>query len=424
MTTEIKAGSYIKIPKGTLVHQYGKVDKITKRDSVAQVTQIYEQYDWEDGFRIELPTEVRWSENNKSTLLSNVEPAEAPAPHKVDEVKAKEPTLRQRMVKGTKWKLTQDAQVTKEKRVPVKYPNGRMGYNSETELDFIVPAGTEIEIAGKASSYSPWYSSGVWLPVVAKGYAKGFYIEYKELNKKPEQIGEAEVIPMFAIWDTAKKQYYVGYDYGAYDYATRTRNGDGLAYTDKLAKSKKFKRLADVRVHALIQTGYYDDLPESWDSVPEWMCGRKLFDVPDTWEIVKYDKLTKKEIERIELVDTFKRSWRLRELTVKYSSAVRKVYGDLEKKKKLNDWSAIMMFKKKNESNWGYWTEELTQKEIEEINELLGRFGDEVKIQKGHSGFAVAIKDAMTATMIRLAYQGDLECAIIDFTTMKEVVAE
>jgi hypothetical protein len=329
--------------------------------------------------------------------------------------KVKEPSLRQRMVKGTKWRLTEEATISKVKRVPVTYPNGRNGFKDELEDDFKLPAGTEVLITGKSTTYGPSWVTGIWYPISVDG--KDLQIQFKELNKKPDQIGEAEAIPLFVIWDTEKQAYYTGHDY---DWRSGTNNG--ITYDAKLAKAKKFKRLADVRVHALIQTGYYDDLPESWGTVPEWMMGRKVYDVPDTWEIIKYDKLTKNEIAHIELVDTFKRSWKLRELTVKFSSTVRQVYSDLEKKKKLDQFSALLMFIKPNDSYWGYWANHMSESDMESVNKLLGRFKDEVKIQKGVTGFAVAIKDAMTATMIRLAYEGDLDCAIIDLATMDEVV--
>lgn len=352
--------------------------------------------------------------------IANVIEVDAPAPHK--EPTGSKATLSQRMVKGSKWKLTEPAQVMKEKSPVIT--NGVWSHYDAVP-DYVLPAGTEFTVSGKFQKSGPGFVSGNWVPIIVSGSKTQILVEFKELNKEPEQVGEAEIVPMFAIWDKDKKQYYAGADGAKYDYSSgrgyELRELAGVNYSDKLTKAKKFKRLADVRVHALIQSGYYDDLPDSYGSVPEWMICGKQIDIPDSWEIVKLDKLTKKEVERIELVDTFKRSWKLRGLTVKYSSSVRKVYSDLEKKDKLDEWSAIMMFKKPQRNN--YWTDELSDEQIEDINKLLGRWdSSDVKIQKNQTGFAVAIKDAMTATMIRLAYTGDLECAIIDFTTMEEVL--
>lgn len=334
--------------------------------------------------------------------------------------KVKAPSLRQRMVKGTKWKLTADAALSSSKQITYKDERGFPCVDQILEPRGVLPAGTEITITGKARAEAPgpgWYYKGIWFPVTVNGVED--FVEFKELNKNPEQIGEAEAVPEFVIWDTEKQAYYTGHEYKK---NAQYRTDSEITYDAKLSKAKKFKRLADVRAHALVQSGYYYDLPESWGSVPEWMLNSKTFNVPDTWEIVKYDKLSKKEIERIELVTTYKRSWKLRDLTVKYSSAVRQVYSELDKKKKLGDYSAVMMFKKAKDCGNGYWAEELLPTEVADINNLMGRFGDDVKIQKNTVGFAVAVKDAMTATMIRLAYMGELECVIIDFATMDEVV--
>ena len=200
----IKTGCYIKIPKGTTVNEYGKGDIVTKRDSIAQVTYVDQPYEWQGQNRITMPKVVLWANGNKRTELSNVTEVPAPAPRKVPtETKAKEPTLRQRMVKGTKWKLTEPAQVMKAAFVPV---TGQTYQTPTAVPDFILPAGTEITIAGKTTQYGPSHIYGVWVPLKASGHAKELLIEFKELNKSPEQVGEAEAIPMFAIWDTKEQK--------------------------------------------------------------------------------------------------------------------------------------------------------------------------------------------------------------------------
>ena len=55
---------------------------------------------------------------------------------------------------------------------------------------------------------------------------------------------------------------------------------------------------------------------------------------------------------------------------------------------------------------------------------IFSRCAGDAKICKTNSGFAVAVKDAMTTTMLRLAYAGSLECVMIDFNTMEEIVQQ
>lgn len=410
---DIKTGSHIRVPKGTTVYStetesYWKFNKDTAigkpstRDMVVKCNGVRDAYH-HTGKLVNQGKVVCWGQD-KFTLLENVEVADEPVRK---EAVSKGPTLRQRMVKGTKWKLSQDAKLVK---------NGKE--YGEVIDDGVIPAGTIIEIMDKFTTYGPGWYNGLWVPIKFPGWESRL-VEFSQINQNPEQVGEAEVVPIFVIWDKAQQKYYGGYNgrmvNGCWQYS--------LDYADKLTKAKKFNRLADVRVHALVQTGYYDDLPHSWGDVPDWMQGSKAFDIPDTWEIVKIDKLTKNEIERIELVDTFKRSWRLRELTVKYGSAVRQVYSDLEKKGKLTDYQAMMYFTKKHDDSSYWYDYELTESEKAEVMELIDRYDkNDMKTHKSTTGYAVAVTDDSMAAMAKLMYSGNLACVVIDFKTMSEIV--
>jgi hypothetical protein len=439
-------GDFMSIPKGTKFHKprskYSSPDPVkdetgvTTREAVVRVAsvvrilhdtdtvdvcvpyyQCFQGGGGESRVRMESRRKVigyyvRWADGKyvHETLVTKAdEPVrKAPDPAKANEVKA--PTLRMRMVKGTKWKLTKDAKLVKAQ-----------GYKDPI-ADGVIPAGTVIEIVDKFTTYGPSYADGLWVPIAYPGYKQRLVL-FSELNQEPEQVGEAEVIPVFYIWDTVEKKYYSGYDYAGFDKKTFTRTHD-ITYSEKLSKAKSFKMLNLVRTHALIQSGYYDNLPEGWGQIPEWMQGSKVFDIPDTWEIVKIDKLTKKEIARFELVDTFKRTWKLRALTIKYGSAVRAVYSALEKKGDLDKFSAMLSFSLGKDKDGYFRDDEIPESEKDAIKELLTQFDKkDIKIHKSQSGFAVGAKDAMTAMMVKLAYTGDLECALIDFTTMGEVVA-
>ena len=437
---KVVPGDFVSIPKGVEFHKprskYSSPDPtrdekgLTTREAVVRVADV--QYILHDSETVDVSEAyyqcfpggggenrtrmvarrkvigyyVSWADGkyvHESLVTKADEPVrKAPDPAKANEVKA--PTLRMRMVKGTKWKLTKDAKLVKAN-----------GYKDPVD-DGVIPAGTEIEIVDKFTTYGPSYSDGLWVPIKYPGYKQRLVL-FNELNQDPEQVGEAEVIPVFYIWDTAEKKYYSGYEY--------SRDGTGpITYADKLSKAKSFKMLNLVRTHALIQSGYYDNLPEGWGQIPDWMMTGKAFDIPETWEIVKIDKLTKKEIERIDLITTFKRTWKLRSLTVKYGSAVRAVYSALEKKGDLDKFSAMLAFSLGKDKDGYFRDDEIPEAEKDAIKELLTQFDKkDIKIHKSQSGFAVGAKDAMTAMMVKLAYTGDLECALIDFTTMGEVVA-
>lgn len=411
---------YMKIPKGTPFYRFTyNLPNLLKETPALTTRELVVEYQVANWFGRNQggPKMVTWSNQAKVAFAKDVI-LDVLAPVRKEPVRSNEPTLRQRMVKGSQWQLTGSVDVTKEVSGIKTRRDGSTYRWPEPAFDYAIPVGTPFAVTGKFKTYGRGWTKGLFVPI--KFGNTETLVEFKQFKDKVVQVGDTVVEHQFVIWDKAEQKYY-----GNYDYDYNNPSASTLRYDAKLTKAKKFKRLADVRVHCLIQSGYYDDLPESWGSVPEWMCGRKMFDVPDTWEIVKLNKATKQEVERIELIDTFNRSWKLRALTVKYNSAVRAVYSDLEKKGKLGEYSAMMMFAKPRDEKWGYWADELTDAEKDEVTALMNRYsGSDAKIQKTNTGFAVAVKDASTATMIYLTYVGSLKSVIIDFETMEEVVTQ
>jgi hypothetical protein len=456
MTTAIKTGDYVEVPKGTTVYElawrhayYDPKDNNPKASKTARVVQVdvvplvlwvndqdpTDMYPY-DAARMtgnegktftetQMGDIVKWS-NTKWTHIANVKKVDPP---EVKDTPAKAPTLRQQMVPKTIWKVTDAVPIYNTEKRNVVHPRGHTYTETYLVNHRNLDVDTQFTVTDKSSNNFPgiWGyngelgSSGIWIPVeivassTASDVGKSTYLQLKDINGKIEQVGAAPVVPIFVIWDTATKSYYSGYDY--------QYGGNGtLKYKDKLAAAKKFNRLADVRAHALVQSGYYDGLPESWGSIPDWMGQEKSFDVPDTWEIVKIDKLTKNEIERIELIDTFKRSWKLRALTVKYGSAVRAIYSDLEKKNKLSEFSAVMVFGKKEDEKY-YWNNELSDEERAEVKSSLSEIDAvDMKFGKGLFTQAVGLRDIGTAVVARLSYTGKLECQVLDLENLIEVV--
>lgn len=346
-----------------------------------------------------------------------------PAPVVVD--KEAKVTNYQKMQPKSVWKSDSDIQ-------PVLYDYDYMTRTTKKRLLTVIPAGTEFTITGKAkklshpkdAAESSWYDVQNAFPVEFASGGKKFksWVFYK-LIEHVEMVKGPEVVPEFALLDTATNKFYTGNPYG-YDVNKGMWTDLGLSYSDRYTKAKKFKRLSDVRAHLLIQSGYYDDLHESWGSVPDWMCQSKAFDVPDSWIIVKYDKLTKVELERIEALDTFNRAWKLRDLTVKYGSAVRKLYGDLDKKGEIDKWSAAMFYVgKKEDTTWNsIWYEEFSDEKKKEFKDLAKQFDkDTAKLVLGKTSVAIAIKDVETAVMLKLTMDAS-DWLLVDFKTMTEVV--
>lgn len=439
---DIKTGDFVEIPKGTVYYDtfYRPEAKLTTRKTVARAVVSEITTYWKDGEQVQFRgtgvTEVhvgwRVSWADKYTDINNVIKVDPPAEKEV----SKEPTFRQRLVAKTSWKVIKPFPVYSSQVIQKNNGAGHAWNSRELELLGDMPLDVEFTITNKASTGYPGVyddeARGVWYPVTftsdhtVGGRAvkdKKSWLRLSDINGNLEQIGKAEPVPVFVIWDTAKQAYYSGWDNG-WDYTNHISKGSSVQYEAKLTKAKKFNRLNDARVHALVQSGYYYDLPVFWGEVPDWMCSNKAFDIPDTWEIVKIDKLTKNVMERIDLVTTFKRTWKLRALTIKYGSAVRAVYSDLEKKGKLSEYQAMMVFTKQEGEDWS-WDYQLTDDEKAGIKDMADRFDKkDIKAHKSNVGFAAAVKDIDTAIMVKLMYSGTLTCSLIDFAKMDEAVAE
>jgi hypothetical protein len=233
---------------------------------------------------------------------------------------------------------------------------------------------------------------------------------------------------VFYIYDTATKQYlkknneHYDYTLDANGYAIGWVNL-GLEYRPTIRGARVFKRLTDARAFLLNASGYYYRLP-GVNNLPEWMGGPKKFDIPDTWELHEYDKDTKAKIQEIELMDTFKRSWKLRSLTTKYGPGVRTVFSELEKKNKLDQFSCIVSFTKENGAD-SYWWDDytMTPAEQQEIADMVSCVDKkDIKLSKGNWQYAFAVKDLATGVQLRLSYSGTLKIELIDLTNLDDAV--
>lgn len=233
---------------------------------------------------------------------------------------------------------------------------------------------------------------------------------------------------VFYIYDTTSKQYLKGNN-EKYDHTTGPNGRPigwvnlGLEYRPTIRGARVFKRLTDARAFLLNASGYYYRLP-GVGNLPDWMGGPKKFDIPDTWELHEYEKETKTKIQEIELMDTFKRSWKLRSLTTKYGPGVRTVFSDLEKKNKLDQFSCIVSFTKEDRDD-SYWWDEftMTPKEEQEISDMISCVDKkDLKLGKGSWQYAFAVKDLATGVQLRLSYSGSLKIELLDLTNLDEAV--
>jgi hypothetical protein len=346
-------------------------------------------------------------------------------PPKKAERKETGPTMAQLLQPGSKWKTT--FAVPLESFIIEKRTAPKNGYTWSVKVykpDGELPTGTEFEVLNKpetASHYHEEGREGMYVQVSVNGTPYELKVTHL---KGSEQLNAAEAQPVFVIRDSITGEYYQASEYKPDDNGVWRHHAPTMS--TKFSHAKKWKRLSDVRSSMLESTGYFHDLPGA-NNLPEWMGHSgviKHTDVPRTWEIVKINKLDKQVMETIELVDTLDRSWRLRDLTVKYGGGVRAAYSELEKKNRLDEYPVMIVFSVPENQKTHWWNEGMTDEQRAEINQALSIFKKTDIIRgKGGSDYAIACKDVNEALMIKLAGSSTMECHLLDLQNLTEIVS-
>lgn len=363
-----------------------------------------------------------WGEHDRYQYVDTTKIQEVEAPKKAERTDTG-PTMTQLLQPGSKWKLTEPAPLDIGKRVQQtnerNYEWIEVHYVPNGEL----PVGTEFTVVTKPAAAASWRvkgRTGLYVDVDVMG--KPHTLKVTDL-KNAEPLQEAEAQPVFVIQDSVTGLFYKAPEYCMNDKGVWTHTK--YTMVERFPGARKWKRLSDVRTSLLDITGYYDGLPDS-GNLPDWMGGKAQIeykDIPRTWRIAKVNKLTKTVMDTVELVDTLDRSWRLRDLTVKYGSGVRSTYSSLEKNDKIKEFSGMLIFTVGEAKRKKWWDNGMTDEQKAEIDEALQALDKkDIKRGKGFSDYAIAVKDIDTAVMIKLQYSGELNCHLVDLQSLQEVV--
>lgn len=425
---------------------------------------------------------IQWS--GGETYANMVQPtAKAAKPNKITM-----PNKRQLMVSGSKWKVTQDVTIQYDIRNPAfdvvldawekanprppqlqywqKSSSGshtvQISYTPAEEKawrdadeawrkswlaakkaqDAITPeiikadyvefkAGDILEVDGKFLTY--WRSTR--LPIVGSfsnivvlkraSDNSSHGVEYKQIS----DFIEADSIPMVKVFVLRHKtsgQYFKSYDWEE----SRGTGEFTQATADTFMKGKKWDNLGKAKTSILMMSGYYEGLPGADESLPEWGGGQSMSrEQLEEYDLVEFNKLDRQEIGLAEgFHEWFKRSWELRELTVRYGSSVRTTYKALEKANLLDSQKGMIVFTVTNEEaldKVGYWGDKtaLTDEDKAEI-ELATASMKKGTFKKAidAKSMAVSFPNKAAAMIFKLSYNGNLKVSVIDLEDMKEAV--
>lgn len=415
---------------------------------------------------------VTWGSHNQARADQLTKSTKAQAPKKQAKL-----SLRQQMVKGSKWKVLKDQIIMSRLRnpeidkrldayrqlnpepqswIPVQVTRGgqtyqaqqqnpvwstwRTAFNEEQKrvhdaVDYYIDdpyveikADTIFEVTDKTQQ--SWYRSyqhetfSVVVPVKrVGGSGKVFYLPIDQLKDNIVMEGPMPTVPVFVLRHKPTGKYYKGTSY------TGRRGQYGVDFSDTAMSGKQFTDVGKAKSSVLSATGYYDGLPGS-ENLPEWMGGPKMLDFNGDYELVEFDKLTRAEQQVIDLMPWFERTWQLRELTMKFGSSVRKVYNELEKKELLETQKGMIVFTVTDEDKLdevGYWGDRtaLTDEDKEEIDKALAT----ANLKKGsfrratdHCSCAISFPNKGSAMLFKLGYTGNLKVSVLDLEDLKEAV--
>lgn len=312
---------------------------------------------------------------------------------------------------------------------------------------FSVKAGDVFEVTGRFTTSAR----------LGREWLKGQFLPAKFDNGKETKLPyssikdviEADSIPTVDIYVFRDKDtglFMQTYPYGNSQYVSNPESVKGnwlpgsYVYkgmvnqpemTDKFMKAKHFDNLGKLKTSLLNISGYYDGLntnaidnSRGYDTSYE-----KQMDLPENWEVVKFDKLARKEVEVIDIHAWYKRAYELRELTLRFGSSVRTVYQDLEKRNELDIQKGVIVFtvsQTQREEGLDYGDKTaFTDDQLKSIDDLIERL--EMKkgtYRRGKDAFtqSISFKDKGVALMAKLSYSGSLKLSVLDLETLKEAV--
>lgn len=379
---------------------------------------------------------------------------------------------RNQMVPGSRWVFDHDTEIN------LFYETGRgRGVTQVEHFGKVatIRAGTEITILGKLYADNTMgmgdssRSNGLMAPIefkdpttvdlepIVSSYNHHPLYGWRELqlpfkqiatNISPLEIPETLVYvlrdaatgELFGGWKTEKYSEDMG---GGHIYTgTRSEIGTPKMVT-KLSSAKKYATSSACKASIREFTGYNEGLEEGDEGGAYYiMGGKKAMDLPPTWEMVEFDKVTGAEKRVIDVQNWLKSLNRLRVLTTTHGSAARAAYKKAEAH--ADDFPVILIFQNRSVgSSTDYkggrysWDEKARFDEwrhgpaaIKAIDAAIKAISGKTLKSKSASAIAVSCQSLTDAIYAKMAFDFDAKddqaigITLLDFNTLEEIVEQ
>jgi hypothetical protein len=332
---------------------------------------------------------------------------------------AKQKSLREQLVVGSVWKFTERTKLTNLKVNPEIIASWQSAIKPDIAVAASYPLTVEetLAIAEKGDQFT----------VIGKHKTSTF--ENKLISVINFNDNTFEVI-INCLRDKVIKvsspedHFYCLYDSISHRYfkkATHIPPNYDLANNPSLAR--KYSKISQIKSAILSFTGYHAGMPTEL-GIPEWLAGPKLFDLPESWEIVKVESNTLQVIETIDIQAWYRQTWRLREIAKKYGASVKKIFDLTENDESAGKFTGLLVFQRSREIY--SWNDSIAlnstdKKDIDNaINSASLDKEDYIRTVDKKS-VVYAFKQPKMALMVKLVYTGKFKVVALDLNMLKEV---
>lgn len=389
-------------------------------------------------------TLVEWS--TKRALMAHVKPVPAPAK------KQRVVTQKQKMVKGSRWRIIADADLTALRDNPrymlavdafwKQHPNPQRshlkpGNGTFTDLqtylnhhgiaqyeEYVyarVKKDQEFKVTGKMRTSYP--DNGHLVPLRFDGDTTDRNLTYNSIKDLVEEL-KVPVVRVFVLRNRDTQEVFSEWSVRWPSQETDNRP----VMTTDWRKMRKFDDMGKLKQFVLEMSGYYVGMSVS-EGRDYWQepSQSKVMDLPGNWEAVAYDKMAKTEIEPLNIQQWYAQAWRLRALTISFGSPVRALYKTLENKGELSKYRGMLVIRMPQEEYRGeqHYTDEATPEDLAAIDDLIDSLGlkrGQFRKTKDRFGAAVTFESPAQALLAKLKYQGNMRLNVINLDKMQEEI--